>query len=423
MKTEKIIALFLSATFVCMVFNGCQKKPSDKKYTKTTSITCATSFGSEDFSSNDYGKLRREFTSKNKIDVIDKSTKADDRWKSEIRIAFESGNQPDVMYFFGKTDVSSIIQKNQVVSIDEIRAVYPDYAANISPNAFYDMREPNEKTYAVPIMRFWEGLYCNEELFKKYDVKPITDWKSLLDAIDKFKANGITPIAASFSDVPNYLIEHSIASASGTKDFAVNPKTQAELPKSWENGLNLLKELYTRGAFSPESFTIQQHVAITSFNNEKAAMIFEGSWLELSPEMLKKARVVPMPASNYITQDQQMSISGIGSGWYISRDAWNDKTKRDACVKYVKHMSSDDAVSRLCRGNLPTTINEIDLVVDLSPQITTDAYNMLKSTKTDMPIDSRLSKGAWEYLIQKIPAILSSETTAGEVLKKIVELN
>ncbi|MEG2813814.1 MAG: extracellular solute-binding protein [Oscillospiraceae bacterium] len=424
MKTRQKVSLtFLSLSCVCMLFNGCAKRSDDGKILKSNTITTASCFGSADFSSEDYNKLRRDFSNETKIEVIDSSSKADDKWKSEIRLSFEKGKQPDVMYFFTKTDVSDIIQKNQVVSIDEIRAVYPDYAMNISPESLYDLRESNDKTYAVPVMRFWEGLFCNEKLFEKYNVKPITDWNSLLEAIDIFNANGITPIASSFSDIPNYLLEHTIGAASGVKGHAANPKSIKELPESWTEGLNLLKELYDRKAFSKDCCDTQHQLAINLYNTQQAAMIIEGSWLQLNSDVEKVTRIAAMPSSKTLPIEQKVSISGVSCGWYITRQAWEDEAKRDNCIKYIKYMTSDKAISMLCRGGLPTTKNKIELTVDVRPKITSDAFQMLKNTKTDMPIDSRLSKGAWEYLIQKTPAIVKGEAKPSDVLKKVVEFN
>ncbi|MEG2813815.1 MAG: hypothetical protein RSA79_04355, partial [Oscillospiraceae bacterium] len=109
--------------------------------------------------------------------------------------------------------------------------------------------------------------------------------------------------------------------------------------------------------------------------------------------------------------------------WYVSRKAWNDPKKREAAVNFVKFMSSDNAISKLCRGNAPTSVKQVVIDRDQSPKITDDAFKMCANNKTDMPIDSRLNKAAWEYLIQKIPSIIQGEAKSVDVLNKVAKFN
>lgn len=425
---KRTVSSLLAVSCCAFSMSGCDVK-SKKNTSETVSqskatIAVASSFGSSDDSAPEYIRLLEDFAKVNpKITVINDSAKADDHWKASVRGQFNAGKEPDVMFFYNSFDVRNIIEKEQVVSIKEIQEVYPDFAKNIDNKALEDIQEFNGKTYAVPIMRFWEGLFYNEAIFKENGIASITDWNSLEKAIKTLKAKGITPIAASFSDVPNYWIEHSILSAGGVKEHSVNPKKPSDVPKSWAEGLDTLHELYKMGAFSSECILTQQELAINQFNRGNAAMILEGSWINIAPSIMPDIRVTAMPAKSNVKREDKGVISGLTMGWYISRKAWNDPQKRDAVVKYVQFMSSDDAISKLCRGNSPTTEKEIVLQRDQSPKITEAAYSMCQENITEMPIDSRINKAAWEYLISKIPSILRGEAKSTDVLKKVAEHN
>ncbi|MEG2813816.1 MAG: ABC transporter substrate-binding protein, partial [Oscillospiraceae bacterium] len=313
---KRAISSLLAASCLTFSMSGCAKQvqtPNSKvESTTKVGITVASSFGSTDDSAPDYTGLLNGFKkSAPNVTVIDQSAKADDHWKAAIREQFNVGKEPDVMFFYSATDVRSIIEKEQVVSVEEIRRVYPDFAMNISPKALEDIKEFNGKTYAVPVMRFWEGMFYNEALFKENNIAPVTDWASFEKAIKAFKAKGITPIAASFADIPNYWIEHVILSTGGVAEHSKNPKKEEDVPKSWIDGLDTLKQLYDMGAFSSECLITQHELAINSFNKGEAAMLLEGSWINLAPEIMPKIRVSPMPSKANVKPEEKGVISGL----------------------------------------------------------------------------------------------------------------
>ena len=67
------------------------------------------------------------------------------------------------------------------------------------------MQEFDGKHYAVPVRGFYEGLFCNTDLFENTTWNFLQTGKKFETAIKKFKEAGIVPIAASFSDVPPLL--------------------------------------------------------------------------------------------------------------------------------------------------------------------------------------------------------------------------
>lgn len=345
---------------------------------------------------------------------------ADDNWKSMIRSKFEAGQEPDVMFFFTAADADRIVANKQVVSIDEIRKEYNDFASNIKPEALKAVQEEDGKAYCVPIMGFWEGLYCNQELFEQYNVPMITDWNSLVYAIETFNANNVTPIAASLSDEPNYWFEHSILSASGIKKHSVNPKSPCEVPPEWIEGFNLLNKLYKMNAFQNDTFTTKHQLSVQLFNSGKAAMILDGSWMRVQNEMQGKVKVVPFPHLDKISKDNKGVIAGFSMGFYISTKAWEDPDKKDACVRFVEFMTSDESIAKLCTAGAPAS--NIELPLDSLP-VTKQGFDLCNNNTLEMPIDSRLSKSAWEYLLLKIPFMIKGELDTKQILETMTEYN
>ena len=53
--------------------------------------------------------------------VIDGSATSNEGWKAKVLADFETGSEPDVLFFFTSADVDPIINAQRVVSIEEIR--------------------------------------------------------------------------------------------------------------------------------------------------------------------------------------------------------------------------------------------------------------------------------------------------------------
>ena len=54
--------------------------------------------------------------------VADTSATSDETFKTRVITDFETGSEPDVLFFFNGADATASIEAGKVVSIDEIRA-------------------------------------------------------------------------------------------------------------------------------------------------------------------------------------------------------------------------------------------------------------------------------------------------------------
>lgn len=413
---RRLTALLLSLIFLIGTLTACDKNKSSEVTIKTI-----TSFGSSDTSAPPYARLLQDFRDTYPdIIVNDTSVKADDNWKATVRAQFDADQEPDVAFFFNAADAESFVSQGKVVSLDTIREVYPEYANNIKEEALDSIREKDGNVYCIPVMGYWEGIYCNKELFDKYNVPLITDWDSLLYAIDVFNQNGIIPISASFVEVPNYWIEHSILAVSGISRHSVNPKSAEEVPAEWSEGLGLLHDLYERNAFNEDTFMISHELAVRSFNAGEAAMILDGSWMIVDEAMADKFTVVGFPYTDKVPEEERGVLTGFSMGFYISTKAWNDPQKRDACVKYVEYMTSNESISQLCKAGAAAA--QIAASETL-PNYVKDGISMVQQYTMQKPIDSRLNKSAWEYLTQKVQGIVKGELEPKRVLEEMTAYN
>ena len=401
---------------VLFAFSSCSSQGSGEVTLKTISM-----FGEGDASATAYMNLISDFALNNNVIVEDQSAISTEEWKNETVDNIISGeNVPDVIFYFTGADSQDLLMNNSFVSIEEIRTIYPDYADNIRPSSMEFMKEFDNKHYAVPVRGFWEGLYCNTDIFAKYNIEIPTNWAQFLTAIEVLNQNGVIPVSASLRDVPHYWIEHIILAQGGSLEHQLNPYTY--VPNSWVVALENFVELYRIGAFSSNVFTTTNADAVAQFANKEAAMLIEGSWALsqiLDPET---TIVAPMPSTQTGTKEYSDIISGFSTGFYISTETWNNPDKRDQAVQFVTHMTSNESIAALCNtGGAPS----VDIQTSSSVTKLQESANLLQENAktTVMPIDSSLNKDAWEYFVATIPDLLTEKVTPTQVITKISEIN
>ncbi|HBI73139.1 MAG TPA: ABC transporter substrate-binding protein, partial [Lachnospiraceae bacterium] len=129
------------------------------------------------------------------ITIEDDSQSSDQDWKAKIAADFAVGNEPDVIQYFTDANASDVLAANKLVSIEEIKKSYPNYAGDTLDSALIAAANPDGVERAVPTTGYWEGLFCNKDLFDQYGLELPTDWDKMETAIKTFKENGIIPIA------------------------------------------------------------------------------------------------------------------------------------------------------------------------------------------------------------------------------------
>lgn len=185
------------------------------------------------------------------------SATADDTFKVRVVTDFETGSEPDVLFFFNGSDANNFIDAGKVVSIEDIRAEFPDYASNLD-----DGRIPvswvDNKAYAVPVNGIWEAMFVNTEILDAAGVAmPGADytWDQFTQDCQKIKDAGYTPIAAALGDIPHYWWEFAIFNYNTPENHLTVPESvEDEIGKGWVAGMEDIKGLYEAGYFPEYAF-------------------------------------------------------------------------------------------------------------------------------------------------------------------------
>ena len=134
----------------------------------TLSVT--TTYAGEDSNAQNYkdSVAAWEAESGNKVD--DSSATSDEAFKSRIITDFEAGSEPDVLFFFNGVDANQFVEQGKVVSIDEIREAYPDFASNMK-DEMLGASPVDGVNYSVPVNGYWEGMFVNKEVLEAAGVE------------------------------------------------------------------------------------------------------------------------------------------------------------------------------------------------------------------------------------------------------------
>ena len=331
---KKLIAILLTLS-MCFVLAGA--------LAEGVTIKTVSTFAGTDAAADQYLSLLRAWEEKTGNKVEDSSATSDEAWKTGVLNDFAAGNEADVLFYFAKTaDSAPILDK--VVPIGEINAAYPD--AMLTENSA--IAESDGSIYAIPVRAFWEGLFVNVDLFEKYDLELPTDWAKLEAAIKVFNENDIVPIAVSLSDIPHYIVEFAILASGSVESHLARPAKGETVPQSWVDGMKLINKLYQLGAFVKDVNATTEAVTSQMFKDKKAAMQLDGSWFAngIPAESMDSTIVIPFPVASP-EADSTAFIGGVSMGFYLSRKAWDDASKRDAAVDLLKFLTTGENAQAL----------------------------------------------------------------------------
>ncbi len=430
---KKFLAMLLALVMVLSLVACGGQNGNDSQNTDGASVTLnvVTSYGGDDGNRKNFENAVAAYEEATGNKVNDGSATSNEEWKAKVLTDFETGSEPDVLFFFTNADAEPFITANKVVSIDEIRAEYPDYAANMKDSMMATAADG--KHYSVPSSGFWENMFVNKTVLEACGVAmpgPDYTWDQFLADCQTILDNGYTPIACSLFEVPHYWFEFAVMN-NGTMASQLDiPTVDADgkldaVGEKWVAALNDLKDLYERGYFPKNTLTASDAETVAMFGEGEAAFLIDGSWKvgyfsENHADELDNYSVSFVPAKG--ERKATEAIGGISMGYFITRKAWDDPAKREAAVKFVETLTSDETLSTfvttevtaLVNGAKPAGLNALQqTAADVNAQIT-GVIGAVQDTITGE---------AKADLFGNIQKVVSGQMTAEEAVASAIALN
>ena len=376
----KRITAVLLLICMCAGLCACGEREEESSEPENDSITLnvVTSYGGDDGNRKNFEAAVRKYEAVTGNTVNDDSANSNEDWKAKVLTDFMTGSEPDVLFYFTNADADPLINAGRVVSIEEIRQVYPDYATNMKESMM--AAADDGQHYAVPAYGYWENMFVNKRVLAECGVDipgPDYTWGQFLADCDKIKDAGYTPVACSMFEVPHYWFEFMLLNNGSLENHLELPELNGNgrlaggpVSDKWVAALEDMKYLYDCGYFPSNCLTAMDSETVDLFAQGKAAFLIDGSWkvgyfTEKYPDRLDDFAVSYVPGRGDRLASE--AIGGISMGYFISRKAWDDPAKREAAVKFVFHMTSEEVLSRfvttevtaLVNGARPTGLNTL----------------------------------------------------------------
>lgn len=328
-------------------------------------LDVVTTFAGEDSNAKNYQDGISAWQEETGNTVNDNSATSDETFKTTVVSDFEMDAEPDVLFFFTGADANSFIEADKVISIEDIRKEYPDYAANMD-----DEKIPasivNGKKYAVPTNGYWEAMFVNTKVLADCGIEvPGEDysWDQFMKDCAVIKEKGYAPVAAALGNIPHYWWEYSIFN--NEADLAAHGEVPAaDAADAWVSGMEDVKAMYEAGCFPENTLSATDDETFQLFTQDKAAFLLDGSWKvggiagacqsdpedpsTLDTEALDKYDVTFVPSKGGARKASDL-IGGFSMGYYITKKAWEDPEKKEAAVDFVNYMTSDDMILKFAQ--------------------------------------------------------------------------
>lgn len=425
---RKALALALAGVMAMSVI-GCGNSNSGKKDEKKVTLSVTTTYAGNDSNAENYQKAVKAWEEKTGNKVDDSSATSDEAFKQKILVDFETGSEPDVLFFFNGVDSNQFVESGKVMSIDEIREEYPNYAKNMK-DELLGASPVDGKNYSVPVNGYWEGLFVNKEVCEKAGVKvpdANTTWDEFLDICQKIKDAGYTPIAASLMEIPHYWFEFTIFNQQDLATHLTVPTSaDDEYGKEWVAGINDIKSLYEKGYFPANTLTAKDDETFQLFTSDKAAFLIDGSWkiggIEGAVTDIENFTVTYVPGKG--DRKSTDAIGGLSMGYYITKKCWEDPEKRAAAVDFVTHMTSDEQVAVFAGASATALKEAVKMDESKASSLAIDGANMWGGTTGYAgAVQDSLTTAAKEPLFAGMADIVQGKTKTEDAVKKALEKN
>lgn len=391
-------------------------------------LNVTTTYAGNDGGATTYQKYIAQYQDETGNTINDASGTSDEAFKARVLADFEVGSEPDVLFYFNGPDSNSFVSAGKVMSVDDIRAEYPDYASNMK-DEMLGASPVDGVNYSIPVNGYWEAMYVNKEVCEAAGVDipdADTTWAEFLDICQKIKDAGYSPIAASLAQVPHYWFEYSIFNHDTVATHPTLPESADDtVGTAWVDGLNDVKDLYEKGYFPDNTLSATDDETFQMFIDGKAAFLIDGSWkaggIAEKTDNIDNFTVTYVPGQN--SRKSTDMIGGLSSGYYITKKAWDDPEKRDAAVKFVEYMTSDAAVSEFAQVSATALKNGVQVDESSLNSLQKDCLTLCSgATGIAAAVQDLIPQPCRVPVFDGMPNLVTGKADIAESVQEVIDL-
>ena len=366
MKKGRFFATLMTAAMFATTLTGCGGKTSDSSSDSSSSSKKDDGVqeitwmfwddldATEDLISLGYKatieKFNKDYEGKYRVKPITTNL---EEYYNKLNALVSAGETPDVFIVSPGPQLTDYVEPGVAAPLDEYLAK-DGWKDSFTSDAVFTQQTYDDKIYAVPLNTAAACCFYNTEMFEEAGAKIPTNWDEMLDACDKLKEAGFTPVTVSagtawcLSMIGGYLCE-----AEGM-DLA----KLADGSASWDDGKfeNVCNKLVKFSEYFQRTAAGDTNdVATANFYNGEAAILIQGSWVIAqingeSPEFETKCGVFQFPGvDRVIAKSDSLCMSS--------------STKNpEAAAALIKYFTDDEAQKYTAEkgGKIPVTKVQYD---------------------------------------------------------------
>lgn len=296
-----------------------------------------------------------------------------------------------------------------------------EWAQYVSPAIKPVITDENEKFYVLPVDVDIVGLPYNLDVLENAGVDPksIKTTDDFLNALEKIKNSGVTPIylggkdSASIGNVYDW-IAPGLITLNKDNPQGENLKNGIFDEKAWNQTGEFVKTLKDNGYINKDALTGND--AARALGTGKAAFLFFGtSMIREGLTFNPNARMdfIPLPTKN---RDEK---SYFITGERLAIGAWKDSPNKKEALEFLDYLAKPENVSKMATANvLPTGLTNAksDLGKFEKSYELGDQYQYVGFFDREY-----LPSGSWETLCSIGAGIISGQLTVEDASKKMRE--
>ncbi|MFD0775012.1 ABC transporter substrate-binding protein [Streptomonospora algeriensis] len=356
-----------------------------------------------------------------------------DGYEDKLRTVMGSGESPDMFFNWGGGSIESYVEQEMLLPLGATLQENPEMKEAFIPSIF-EAGKVNDTQYGIPLRGTQPVmLFYNEQVFEDAGVEPPETWQDLLDLVDTFKEEGVTPFALGGATpwTEQMWMQYLVDRLGG---YEVFQRIQNGDSEGWRDpavleAAEMVQDLVDRGAFGDNyaSVSYTEGAASALLSEGKAAMHLMGSW-EYSTQLADAEEF----AKNDLGYTAFPALpDGEGNPQAVVGNPTNffsvtDDGDSEAEVDFLKQTYSDEYVQDMVEnGEVPATANSEEMIQEHSPNpdYATFQYQMVRDAPTfQLSWDQALDRSVAEPMVTEIEKLFNKQVTPEEFVDNVAAL-
>jgi raffinose/stachyose/melibiose transport system substrate-binding protein len=275
---KKFPYLVLALTLMLCMLGGCNRQSTDDKQIKLT----LWSIWSSDSESNKapFLKTLEEFRVAYPHITVEVDMNEAEAYRTKLRTAVAANEAPDVFYHNAGGLLKPFVDGGKVLALN-------DYLTKEEWDRLIDGTLTNMswdgKVYGLPYTLACSVMFCNKELFDRYNVKLPETWSELMTAVNTFRSVGVTPMTTGGKDrwPTSMYFDIIMLRAAGFQECYETYNKAASgsfVSSGMRLGAEKFAELLNAGAFPPGAVALTRDESEVPLYAGEVAMYVNGNW-------------------------------------------------------------------------------------------------------------------------------------------------